>query len=351
VLFEKGKLSKETRDKIRVVLGDVILNCLAPQTEFWSAATTSENVKLVGYFLSGKGNSQIWPRDLQDLMNSNSSLAVSAFGACVWYLQYVSGLILLFFSPSLSLSLSLLPLCFLVFTYLHTHTQLMIDKEVVPLGNFRKYDPYNSVHTHMILDGQTLQNLEVLANNRNGTTTDTLLGLVDRCQTSMGKRLLKRWICYPLIETKDIEERLDAIDNLNTLRDTQEIVAEKLSKLGDIERLVTRAKTSSLRLSDFLSVLQDLKEVQRIVLELNGSFDSLFSSLLKRLLRSFPPLGELLAFFTESFDHERAKNDGTVTPFFLSSLTSSSSSFCFVFLCAFPLSVTLTFFFPDSQGL
>ena len=76
----------------------------------------------------------------------------------------------------------------------------------------------------MVLDGITLQNLDVLEcasgtfdNRREGS----LLGLVDRCTTPFGRRLLRQWLCMPLLHAEAIRERQEAIAEATQLLDKE----------------------------------------------------------------------------------------------------------------------------------
>jgi len=63
---------------------------------------------------------------------------------------------------------------------------LKLDEELMSFKNFHVYDPVRQAST-LILDGQTLSNLEVFQNNSDGTETGTVLRLLNRCVTPFGK--------------------------------------------------------------------------------------------------------------------------------------------------------------------
>lgn len=65
---------------------------------------------------------------------------------------------------------------------------LKLDEELMSFKNFHVYDPVRQAST-LILDGQTLSNLEVFQNNSDGTETGTVLRLLNRCVTPFGKQL------------------------------------------------------------------------------------------------------------------------------------------------------------------
>ncbi|GJP57943.1 hypothetical protein CLOP_g20647 [Closterium sp. NIES-67] len=105
------------------------------------------------------------------------------------------------------------------------------------------------------LDGQTLSNLELLSNTHNGSTQGTLLGFLDTCATSGGKRLLRRWICHPLRSIREIERRLDAVDELagsslatsalssaTSAAHARGEIRAAMRRLPDLERLIGRMR-------------------------------------------------------------------------------------------------------------
>ena len=80
----------------------------------------------------------------------------------------------------------------------------------------RNINTYNALckNATLVLDGQTLINLEILVNHADGSSKGTLLKLLNHCATPFGKRLFKKWLCYPLQSVAEINKRLDAVDDL-----------------------------------------------------------------------------------------------------------------------------------------
>jgi len=117
----------------------------------------------------------------------------------------------------------------------------------------------------VVLDAATRRNLE-LDKNLSGGRDNTLQSVIDRCQTSMGSRLLSRWLNRPLRQRKVLEARQDAIAYL--LNDYHfENVQPALKDIGDIERILARISLRSARprdlarLRDALNALPALQEV------------------------------------------------------------------------------------------
>ena len=88
----------------------------------------------------------------------------------------------------------------------------------------------------VFLDRQTQTSLELTETMRDGKREGSLLGVLDRTRTAMGARLLRDWITSPLREKTQIEQRLDAVEELRG--DTE--VAGKLKGFGDLERTLAR---------------------------------------------------------------------------------------------------------------
>jgi DNA mismatch repair protein MutS len=93
---------------------------------------------------------------------------------------------------------------------------------------------------YMTLDPQTRRNLELLANTLTGDRENSLLWVLDQTRTSMGARLLRRWISQPLLELQPIEARLDAVELFGGDTALRTGVRDILSGMRDLERTTTR---------------------------------------------------------------------------------------------------------------
>ena len=92
----------------------------------------------------------------------------------------------------------------------------------------------------MNLDFSTIKNLELVSNAYTKDTRSSLLGILDNTQTRMGARLLYSWILNPLIVKKDIDKRLNIVDELFNKASLLAKIQEFLSSISDIERIVGR---------------------------------------------------------------------------------------------------------------
>ncbi len=119
----------------------------------------------------------------------------------------------------------------------------------------------------MIMDGITRRNLELTQTIREGRKKGSLLGVIDYTCTSMGGRLLKRWIEQPLIDLVKIKERSGAVKELYDNISLKNNLRAYLSNIYDLERLCSRINYSSVNARDLvalkktLSILPEVKEL------------------------------------------------------------------------------------------
>ena len=95
---------------------------------------------------------------------------------------------------------------------------------------------------YMVLDAQTRRNLELFEGGRWGDRSASLLSVLDRTRTSMGGRLLRRWVGQPLLDVARLEERLDAVSWFHRSALRRARVSSVLDRVSDIERLVNRVR-------------------------------------------------------------------------------------------------------------
>ncbi|KAH3667336.1 hypothetical protein OGAPHI_002985 [Ogataea philodendri] len=108
-------------------------------------------------------------------------------------------------------------------TKLSTGLQTCFSELIAYLGDFslasvfdlaEKYTHFAQVDRCMILDANTLKNLEIFKNSTNGQETGSLLWMMDHTKTRFGRRELRRWIGRPLTDREAIAERADSVENI-----------------------------------------------------------------------------------------------------------------------------------------
>lgn len=116
----------------------------------------------------------------------------------------------------------------------------------------------------MHMDETTIANLELLKNLHDSSQKQTLLSAIDKTQTPMGARLLKKWMLQPLLNKEAIEKRLDAVEELTKKVVLKSEINEHLEKIYDIERIVSRINLGCGNARDMLALKNSLQWVPKI---------------------------------------------------------------------------------------
>ncbi|KAK3317724.1 muts domain V-domain-containing protein [Cercophora scortea] len=275
LLLEKSHLSTKA---LRILKNNTspttIWNYLKPGIEFWDADSARRELNCGGYFATGEDKEEVWPKVLRQAKNKD--LLMSALGGLTHYLRV-----------------------------------LKIEQSLLSQGNFEWYHPIHRNGT-LILDGQSLINLEVFTNTANGSSDGTLFKLLNRCITPFGKRLFRQWVCHPLCNIQKINERLDAVDMLNADRGLREQFSSRMSKMPDLERLISRIHAGSCRPEDFVRVLEGFEQIDS-TMALLGAYGG-GNGLVDRLLASMPDLKDPLGFWETAFDRKLAREQKRLIP-------------------------------------
>ncbi|MGN1222482.1 MAG: DNA mismatch repair protein MutS [Christensenellales bacterium] len=123
---------------------------------------------------------------------------------------------------------------------------------------------YISYSNNMHLDYVTRKNLEITSNSRDGGTYGTILWYLNKTSTSMGTRLLRKFVEEPLQDIKEIKLRQDGVEELYKNIIKRESIIELLSQIKDLERLCGRISYNSLKPCDCNSIEKSLKVLPQI---------------------------------------------------------------------------------------
>ncbi|MDQ6418115.1 DNA mismatch repair protein MutS [Paenibacillus sp. LHD-117] len=123
--------------------------------------------------------------------------------------------------------------------------------------HIRSYEP----NQYMILDHYTRRNLELTETVRDRSKRGSLLWLLDRTGTSMGARLLRRWIDKPLLSSSAIGKRLDAVETLYRDLILREDIRAELQPIYDLERLVGRVAYGNANGRDLIALKSSLRRI------------------------------------------------------------------------------------------
>ncbi len=138
-----------------------------------------------------------------------------------------------------------------------------------------------STESFMVLDQFTRRNLELVETIRHGKAKGSLLGILDRTVTAMGKRLLRTWLNQPLLEINRLNARLDAVEALISSDILREEIETALKQVADMERLTNRILVGKTTPRDLIALKTALAAVPKL-LELIEELESL-SAIAERL--------------------------------------------------------------------
>lgn len=142
---------------------------------------------------------------------------------------------------------------------------------------------------HLLLDPITRRNLELVSTLSENKKSGSLLGCLDRTATAMGARTLKQWLAHPLINTMEINQRLDAVELLVLDSELRNQLITLLKKVQDLERLNGRIALASANSRDLRALFDSLELVPQIKLLLAEAD----TDLIRKLAASLDALPDL----------------------------------------------------------
>src|SRR3989344_1915210 len=177
----------------------------------------------------------------------------------------------------------------------------LIDTQKNSLSHLKKIS-LSSNDYYMAIDSTTFRNLELVKNMVDGTNRGSLLSILDKTSTSLGARLLRKWIKSPLLNHHLIEKRLDALTTLNSKVIVREEIIDLLSKVYDLERLISRVNYGNANPRDLVALKKSLQHIPLIKDKL-AFLDLPEKSLLQELWK-MDPVEEIFKLINESLLEE-----------------------------------------------
>ena len=205
----------------------------------------------------------------------------------------------------------------------------LLETQKSNLSQMTHITPY-SADKYMLLDSSTRRNLELTETLREKQKRGSLLWVLDKTETAMGARMLRRFLEQPLIDQEEIEGRLDAVEALTRQPMIRDEIREYLKPIYDMERLASRisyqsanprdliAFRSSLEMLPFLKQLLNSFENSRVLLQIQEDMDALedLCRLITDAVMDDPPLtmkeGGIIkdGYNSRVDEYRRAKNEG-----------------------------------------
>ena len=145
--------------------------------------------------------------------------------------------------------------------------------QMTTLDHINKITVYN-ISKYMSLDINARRNLEITEKMRDKSKKGTLLWVLDKTSTSMGGRALRRWLNDPLIDTAEINRRLESVKELKDDVILRGDVIENLKKVYDIERLAGKMAYGNANARDMITLknsLSKLPDLKKVLANVNSS--------------------------------------------------------------------------------
>ncbi len=188
------------------------------------------------------------------------------------------------------------------------------ETQKVKLEHINKIQVYE-VQKYMSLDINARRSLELTERMRDKSKRGTLIWVLDKTNTSMGGRLLRRWINDPLLDVKEINERLEAVEELKNNIMFRGDIVDSLRKVYDMERLAGKISYGNANGRDLISLKNSLENLPTLKSVLSNAT----SQLLKRMYEKLDVLEDMYKLIDESIVDEppiSVKEGGLIKPGF-----------------------------------
>ncbi|KAG0661777.1 DNA mismatch repair protein msh6 [Monosporozyma unispora] len=279
IIIERNNLSSLANKIVKFNASpNAIYNVIKPEKEFYTFDKTYD------ILISNENDifedESKWPKVLQDYHKEGKQVGFTAFGGLLYYLNW-----------------------------------LKLDKTLLSMGNIREYNPVK-LHNSLILDGITLQNLEIFSNTFDGSDKGTLFRLFNKAITPMGKRMMRQWLMRPLYDKKEIEERLNTVDLLMSNTEIRSILEANLVKLPDLERMLSRVHSCTVKVKDFEKVITGFEDIIKLLNSLKNELDGdIKSTALGKYIQHIPAsLKDDVNKWSNAFDRKKAIMENIIIP-------------------------------------
>jgi len=158
----------------------------------------------------------------------------------------------------------------------------------------------------MALDATTQANLELFRGALSGTAEGSLLSVIDLTRTSMGGRMLKRWLGHPLLDLNALTTRQNAVEWFLRNNIIRRQIIDRLGDIADLERLTNRMRSNIALPQELITLKHSLEAIP----ELLKIFESTDYTAIKWLKIKLKPLPELIALITQAIEETPASSLG-----------------------------------------
>ena len=177
--------------------------------------------------------------------------------------------------------------------------QYLVETQKTSLSHISSITPYIT-SKFMLLDSSTRRNLELSETLREKQKRGSLLWVLDKTKTAMGARQLRNNLEQPLIDKKEIEARLDAIEELNNNMIMREEIREYLNPIYDLERLMGKVSYKTANPRDLIAFRASLEMLPHI----RYLLDDAKCTVLKEIHENLDPLQDIFQLIDQAIDEE-----------------------------------------------
>ncbi|MDM0944788.1 DNA mismatch repair protein MutS [Clostridium perfringens] len=175
----------------------------------------------------------------------------------------------------------------------------ILDTQKISLTNINDIEVYSLVD-FMTIDLSSRRNLELTENLREKSKKGSLLWVLDKTETSMGSRMLRRWIEEPLVNKEKITLRLNAVEELFNDLSLNDSLKEALHDIYDIERILGKISNKNANAKDLIVLKTSIGKIPNV----KGIIENCTSSLLKNYHHNLDDLRDIYDLLEKSIKED-----------------------------------------------
>ncbi|EOU2127463.1 DNA mismatch repair protein MutS [Clostridium perfringens] len=175
----------------------------------------------------------------------------------------------------------------------------ILDTQKISLTNINDIEVYSLVD-FMTIDLSSRRNLELTENLREKSKKGSLLWVLDKTETSMGSRMLRRWIEEPLVNKEKITLRLNAVEELFNDLSLNDSLKEALHDIYDIERILGKISNKNANAKDLIALKTSIGKIPNV----KGIIENYTSSLLKNYHHNLDDLRDIYELLEKSIKED-----------------------------------------------
>lgn len=142
-------------------------------------------------------------------------------------------------------------------------SKYILETQKFVLSNIDRLDYYNATN-YVSIDINSRRNLELTETLREKNKKGSLLWVLDKTNTAMGGRELRKWVEQPLVNRKLINRRLDAVEEFIDKTPLHQDLIDSLKQIYDIERITGKISTKSVTAKELLALKNSVAKIPEV---------------------------------------------------------------------------------------